>query len=209
MVVLSVDQSFIYGVSADVDMSYSPKSGNGLEFVAAMLVIPNGRSKKIKPFRYANYVADKPEFLDIVNNGMNVFAMFRLVKTLTIMKTHMNKLNWKHGNLFESVKQLKEDLKMAQKEVDGYPYGVVIKANEVSLLEKYIEVVEDEEKLLFQMEKVKWLSKGDKNSRYFHIVVKRRKGMNKVLAYVLSREIARTPKKFTQYAVLTSLNTAY
>ncbi|GJY12531.1 hypothetical protein Tco_0381840 [Tanacetum coccineum] len=126
---------------------------------AAMLVIPNGRSKKIKPFRFANYVVDKPEFLDIVNNYVNGFAMFKLVKKLKNMKTHMNKLNWKHGNLFESAKQLKEDLKMAQKEVDRYPYGAVIKANEVCLLDKYIEAVEDEEKLLFQMAKVEWLSK--------------------------------------------------
>ncbi|GJQ92465.1 retrotransposon protein, putative, ty1-copia subclass [Tanacetum coccineum] len=138
---------------------------------AAMLVIPNGKSKKIKPFRFANYVADKPEFLDIVNNGVNGFAMFRLVKKLKNMKTHMNKLNWKHGNLFESAKQLKEDLKIAQKEVDRYPYGALIKANEVCLLEKYIEAVKDEEKLLFQMAKVEWLSKGDKNSRYFHKVL--------------------------------------
>ncbi|GJS69721.1 hypothetical protein Tco_0702562 [Tanacetum coccineum] len=126
---------------------------------AAMLVIPNGRSKKIKPFRFANYVVDKPEFLDIVNNCVNGFAMFKLVKKLKNMKTHMNKLNWKHGNLFKSAKQLKEDLKMAQKEFDRYPYGAVIKANEVCLLEKYMEAVEDEEKLLFQMAKVEWLSK--------------------------------------------------
>ncbi|GJZ18526.1 hypothetical protein Tco_0554649, partial [Tanacetum coccineum] len=31
-----VDQSFTYGVSADVDTSYSSKSGNGLEFVQVL-----------------------------------------------------------------------------------------------------------------------------------------------------------------------------
>ncbi|GJW94977.1 hypothetical protein Tco_0174649 [Tanacetum coccineum] len=33
VLVLKVNQGFIYGVSADVDMAYSSKSGNGLEFI--------------------------------------------------------------------------------------------------------------------------------------------------------------------------------
>ncbi|GJZ34285.1 hypothetical protein Tco_0580102 [Tanacetum coccineum] len=35
---------------------------------AAMLVIPNGRSKKIKPFRFANYVVDKPEAKQLIED---------------------------------------------------------------------------------------------------------------------------------------------
>ncbi|GKA48876.1 hypothetical protein Tco_0741834 [Tanacetum coccineum] len=33
VVIQNVDQSILYGVSADVDMSYSSKSGNGLDLV--------------------------------------------------------------------------------------------------------------------------------------------------------------------------------
>ena len=35
----------------------------------AVLSIPNGMVRKAKPFRFANYVADKHEFLQTVSNG--------------------------------------------------------------------------------------------------------------------------------------------
>nr|GEY60156.1 hypothetical protein [Tanacetum cinerariifolium] len=56
------------------------------------------------------------------------------------------------------------------------------RTNEVSLLVKYMEVVEDEEKLLYQMARIEWLRKGDKNSRYFHKMIKGRKSMNKMVS---------------------------
>nr|GFA78829.1 RNA-directed DNA polymerase, eukaryota, reverse transcriptase zinc-binding domain protein [Tanacetum cinerariifolium]GFC58597.1 RNA-directed DNA polymerase, eukaryota, reverse transcriptase zinc-binding domain protein [Tanacetum cinerariifolium] len=71
---------------------------------------------------------------------------------------------------------------MAQKEVDRHPHDAMIKANEFYLLDKYIKAVDDQEKLLFQMAKIEWLSKGVKNSRYFDKLVKGRKSMNRVIS---------------------------
>lgn len=116
---------------------------------------------------------------DIEVNGV---AMYRQVKRLKNMKQHLKKLSWKNGNLFENVKKLKEELKIAQLEVDKFPFDPVIKANEANLLDKYIEAVDDEEKLLFQMAKIDWISKGDKNSSYFHKVVMGKKHTNRVMS---------------------------
>ncbi|GJV74424.1 RNA-directed DNA polymerase, eukaryota, reverse transcriptase zinc-binding domain protein [Tanacetum coccineum] len=42
------------------------------------------------------------------------------------------------------------------------------------VLEEYYEVIKDEESLLFQKAKVQWMSKGDRNTTYFHKVLKGR-----------------------------------
>ncbi|GKB10506.1 RNA-directed DNA polymerase, eukaryota, reverse transcriptase zinc-binding domain protein [Tanacetum coccineum] len=63
--------------------------------------------RKSKPFRFANYVADKPEFLQKVNDEwqeeINGFKMFQVVKKLKSMKKEMNKFNWQNGNIFDKV----------------------------------------------------------------------------------------------------------
>ncbi|GKD36245.1 RNA-directed DNA polymerase, eukaryota, reverse transcriptase zinc-binding domain protein [Tanacetum coccineum] len=76
-----------------------------------VLVIPQSCPKKPNSFRFANYTADKPEFINEVTNG------------------------WKY---------------------------------------------KDEEKLLAQNARVDWLNEGDKNSSFFHKVIKGRRSRNRV-----------------------------
>ncbi|GJT79954.1 RNA-directed DNA polymerase, eukaryota, reverse transcriptase zinc-binding domain protein [Tanacetum coccineum] len=75
------------------------------------------------------------------------FKMFQVVKKLKNLKKHLNGLNWKNGNLYKRVADLKEDLKLAQ-------------ANA----------------------KVEWLREGDRNSAFFHKVVKSNKHKNRILS---------------------------
>ena len=52
-----------------------------------------------------NFIADKSEFLNIVQNEWHVQVegcnMFKLVKKLKAMKYHMKQLSWSFGNLQE------------------------------------------------------------------------------------------------------------
>nr|GEY28841.1 hypothetical protein [Tanacetum cinerariifolium] len=50
------------------------------------------------------------------------------------------------------------------------------------ILEKYLEAVKDEEKLLYQKCKIKWLSYGDKNNSFFHKILKGRNQRNRIPA---------------------------
>ncbi|GJV99439.1 RNA-directed DNA polymerase, eukaryota, reverse transcriptase zinc-binding domain protein [Tanacetum coccineum] len=52
---------------------------------------------------------------------------------------------------------------------------------EAKLVKEFYEAEEDEEKFLFQQAKIKWLSNGDKNSNYFHKVLKGRNNRSKIL----------------------------
>ncbi|GKD09951.1 hypothetical protein Tco_1189636 [Tanacetum coccineum] len=90
------------------------------------------------------------------------------------MKYHMKKLNWKHGNLYGRVENWKEKLKDIQKQVDINPHNIVLKTKEASILKEYTTAMQDEEKFLYQQTKINWISDGDKNSKFFHVVIKGR-----------------------------------
>ncbi|GKC42719.1 RNA-directed DNA polymerase, eukaryota, reverse transcriptase zinc-binding domain protein [Tanacetum coccineum] len=84
----------------------------------SIMIFPKGLVKKKKSFRFMNFVADKSEFLDTVNDV------------------------WK---------------------------------KDVACIREYTEVVEDELKLLHQKAKIHWLKEGDRNSAFFHSILKARK----------------------------------
>ncbi|GKC34597.1 RNA-directed DNA polymerase, eukaryota, reverse transcriptase zinc-binding domain protein [Tanacetum coccineum] len=135
----------------------------------AVLVMPNSLVRKPKPFRFANYIADKPDFLHKVKdnwqNDVTGFKMFQVVKKLKRLKKVMNALNWKNGNLFDKVVLLKEKVKELQKRIDGDPHNSSIKEEGVILLKEYKDAVADEGKLLLQKTKLEWLKEGDNKSR--------------------------------------------
>ncbi|GJY92303.1 RNA-directed DNA polymerase, eukaryota, reverse transcriptase zinc-binding domain protein [Tanacetum coccineum] len=142
-----------------------------------VLHIPNSLDKKKKSFRFSNFVADKPDFLEVVKKEWKCdcdgYSMYKLVKKMERMKALLNNIAWKNGNLFQNVKKLEEDLKMAQVEMEANPNCSTTKEKLSQVLHDYNTVIDDEEKLLAQKAKVKWLSEGDKNTKYFHNVIKR------------------------------------
>ncbi|GJR56859.1 RNA-directed DNA polymerase, eukaryota, reverse transcriptase zinc-binding domain protein [Tanacetum coccineum] len=70
--------------------------------------------------------------------------MFKVVKKLRNLKKPLNQLNWKHGNLFDKAKNLKDSLQVAQEDVDKDPFNVEKKKNAIFILEEYTEVSKDE-----------------------------------------------------------------
>ena len=130
----------------------------------AVLGIPNTLMRNHKSFRFPNYIADKKEFMEVVSkeweHNVSGYKMFKLVKKLKNMKKHLNKLAWRNGNLFENVKRLKEELKLAQMNVESDPYNKDFKSKLSKILHDYNEALIDEEKLLAQQAKIQWLSEG-------------------------------------------------
>ncbi|GJR15370.1 RNA-directed DNA polymerase, eukaryota, reverse transcriptase zinc-binding domain protein [Tanacetum coccineum] len=108
--------------------------------------IPHVMVKKNKSFRLVNYITDKVDFREL--------------------------LNWSNGNLFKKAANLKEKLQEVQGKIDKDPTNKELRDEGVEIFKNYIEAAEDEEKLLMQKAKVKWLKEGDKNTAYFHKVLK-------------------------------------
>ncbi|GKF25928.1 RNA-directed DNA polymerase, eukaryota, reverse transcriptase zinc-binding domain protein, partial [Tanacetum coccineum] len=103
-----------------------------------------------------------------------------MVKKLRNLKIHLRKLNWHNGNLFDKVEEYRERMKNIQKNIDKDPYNKDLRDYEVVTLKEYVIAMEDEEKLLFQKSKIKWLSLGDRNNDFFHKTLRGRYQRNKI-----------------------------
>ncbi|GJV17758.1 RNA-directed DNA polymerase, eukaryota, reverse transcriptase zinc-binding domain protein [Tanacetum coccineum] len=123
---------------------------------------PQRYEKKIKHFRFANYIVEKEEFLPAVTKGWNIevqgYKMFQLIKKMKALKSQLNYLNWKNGNLYERVQKCKDDLK------------------------EYNKALKNEETLLSQKAKVDWISKRDSNNQYFHKFLKSKRQASKIVS---------------------------
>ncbi|GJX09286.1 RNA-directed DNA polymerase, eukaryota, reverse transcriptase zinc-binding domain protein [Tanacetum coccineum] len=142
--------------------------------------------KKRKSFRLANYITDKVEFKEVIKENWDTtiqgHAMYKLVKKLKVLKPHLNKLNWKNGNLFQRVNDLKAKLCEIQGRIDKDPTNTMLRTEGVNVLNKFNEAADDEEKLLRQKAKVTWLAEGDKNSAYFHKFLKGRLNRSRIMS---------------------------
>ncbi|GJU01500.1 RNA-directed DNA polymerase, eukaryota, reverse transcriptase zinc-binding domain protein [Tanacetum coccineum] len=101
----------------------------------AVVIIPSSMKMKKKAFKFANFVADKDSFIPwLRRNGRIRLKGFKC-------------FNW-------------ERLKKFQKQIDTDLYNKDLRDYEVVTLREYATTMEDEEKLLFQKSKIKWLSLG-------------------------------------------------
>ncbi|GJZ93434.1 RNA-directed DNA polymerase, eukaryota, reverse transcriptase zinc-binding domain protein [Tanacetum coccineum] len=150
----------------------------------ALLIIKDGRPKMKKAFRFSNFITRKEEFVDIVKKEWDVNIqgnqMFQFVKKLKRLKHPLNNLSWKKGNIFNNVILLKEKLKCCQENVDKNPHDKDMKKISVATLNDYNDAVKDEICLLKQKAKINRMKYGDKNSAYFHRILKSRRNKGRI-----------------------------
>lgn len=152
----------------------------------AVLSLPSNIVRKPKPFRFSNHVVDKPEFIEIVkeewNKGGDSDNPRHIMSKLKRMKYSMKQLSWKKGDVFERDNKLKVELKRIQQLISMKPFDNELGEQVAKTLKEYKEVVDEEEKLLYQKAKVEWLQDGDRNSAFFPKVIKGRMHRNRVVS---------------------------
>ncbi|GKA72537.1 RNA-directed DNA polymerase, eukaryota, reverse transcriptase zinc-binding domain protein [Tanacetum coccineum] len=113
-----------------------------------LLIMSNCSKRKKKFFKFPNYITDKKDFLTIMEKGWNInveeCSMYSLVKKMKALKDY----------------------------IDAYPFNKSLRDRECVLFKNYLDVVSDEEKLLYQKSKIEWHTYGDKNNAFFHKVLK-------------------------------------
>ncbi|GKD09549.1 hypothetical protein Tco_1189234 [Tanacetum coccineum] len=150
----------------------------------AVATFPEGLRKRIRSFRFVNYVADKEEFADCVRkeweNDITGCHMYRVVQKLKRLKKPLNRVNWKNRNLTDKVTSLKKNLTDAQTEMTKDPFNKDLKIQAANLLNENVEASNDELKILQQKAKIKWLREGYQNTAYFYGILKSRKHKGRI-----------------------------
>ncbi|GJX77188.1 hypothetical protein Tco_0323999 [Tanacetum coccineum] len=95
-----------------------------------------------------------------------------LIQKTKALKRKLKQRGWKNRNVFERAEELRKKVKESQKEVDMFPHDERVKEKSCMILKEYHEAIQDENNLLCQKAKVKWLKEGDRNVTYFHKTIK-------------------------------------
>nr|GEV22676.1 RNA-directed DNA polymerase, eukaryota, reverse transcriptase zinc-binding domain protein [Tanacetum cinerariifolium] len=82
----------------------------------------------------------------------------KVVKDLKALKKPLKRLASKDGDLFKNAKALRDRLKEVQAKIDVNPSNKMLREEESNILASYRAAMKDEEQLLFQKAKIKWLS---------------------------------------------------
>ncbi|XP_052622982.1 uncharacterized protein LOC128128155 [Lactuca sativa] len=133
-----------------------------------ILNLPVDKVKWKPSFRFANFISEKEEFLPLVKEVWDIniegFFMFKVTQKLKILKKHCRKLCNKHWGAGKRIQKLRKELECKQQEIDSNPFDCKIREEHANILLDYNVACNDEEKLLAQRAKIKWLQdRGNSN----------------------------------------------
>ncbi|XP_052623754.1 uncharacterized protein LOC128129115 [Lactuca sativa] len=93
----------------------------------------------------------------------------------------------KYWGAGKRIQKLRKDLECKQQDIDNNPFDCKIREEHANILLDFNIACNDEEKLLAQRAKIKWLQDGDNNSKFFHKIVKSR-GISNRIQMVLNED---------------------
>ncbi|XP_076946627.1 uncharacterized protein LOC143618217 [Bidens hawaiensis] len=154
-----------------------------------MMTMPNLKKKWVpRSFKFMNFLTRKDGFREVIKEGWqkqwNGYTMFQVVKKLQDLKAPIRKFSREKGILGKKIDALKTELGKIQEEAEADPSNVDLQQEEQAYIEALKQTLIDEELLLKQRSKIKWLREGDQNSKYFHASVKSRYNRGRINSLV-------------------------
>ncbi|XP_019166699.1 PREDICTED: uncharacterized protein LOC109162453 [Ipomoea nil] len=132
-----------------------------------------------KPFIFLNVWSDHEQFMAVVkgvwSQEIQGNAMFRLKTKLKNLRMELKKWNWEtFGNIFEKVKEQEEKMETVEKGLQNDPSenNLILYKKTQAEMKKALTV---EEKYWQQKAHMQWVVEGEKNTRYFHGMVRERR----------------------------------
>ena len=152
---------------------------------------PDSGHSKLYPFKFFNFWADHPAFLELVKDAWNsdVFStpMYRLTHKLKSVKATLKAFNFhSFAKLSERVVDAKESLNQAQYELLNNPYDPLLVDNEKRCLKAFQDLACAEEGFRKQKSRIEWLKLGDQNTSFFHKAIKARNARNVIKVITLA-----------------------
>ena len=152
---------------------------------------PDSGHSKLYPFKFFNFWAYYPAFLELVKDAWNsdVFGtpMYRLTRKLKSVKAALKAFNFhSFAKLSERVVEAKESLNQAQYELLNNPYDPLLVDNEKRCLKAFQDLACAEEGFPKQKSRIQWLKLGDQNTSFFHKAIKARNARNVIKVITLA-----------------------
>ncbi|KAJ9536672.1 hypothetical protein OSB04_un000145 [Centaurea solstitialis] len=130
-------------------------------------------------FKFDNFLVHDACFLDLVKDGwaghVDGNFMFRVLTKLKRLKGPLRRLRSSYGNLSEKANKLKHELDMIQLAMDLDPSNMDLRSDLEHYRLAYQQACWNDTSAAKQRAKVKWLSDGDANTKYFHQVVREKR----------------------------------
>lgn len=170
-----------------------------------VLIVPEGnlnlfpRSNKKAPFRFMAAWFEHPEFVNMVRSAWSLHS------TLISNFSHVRDcaLNWNKkvfGNIFQKKKRIKARLRgiqMAQERAFSHNLDSL----ERDLKKDLESVLHQEESLWHQKSRVNWITKGDRNPKFFHLSTIVRRKRNKIDKLKIDGEWVEEPSTLSSHII--------
>lgn len=132
----------------------------------------------VRPFKFQAFWTARPDFLEVVHQSWSqpsgLHGMLGFAVKLKRLRFSLKAWNFsKVGNIFDNLHRAEEDLKSKELayQLSGQDADLLA-LNRCQAL--YFRALADEEMFWKQKSKLKWLSEGDHNSKFFHAAVQER-----------------------------------
>ncbi|KAL2246328.1 UNVERIFIED_CONTAM: Retrovirus-related Pol polyprotein from type-2 retrotransposable element R2DM, partial [Sesamum indicum] len=131
---------------------------------------------KPKPFRFFNMWAEYPEFLSTVEQRWNLHR-------LKALKAELKAFNMQHYiHISTRAKEADLALQDAQNQLENNPKKCKASESLGDLKRKAVFLAEAERNFFYQKAKIHYLKEGDRNTKFFHDMVKRNAARNSITA---------------------------
>ncbi|KAL0283047.1 UNVERIFIED_CONTAM: hypothetical protein Sangu_2914300 [Sesamum angustifolium] len=151
--------------------------------IVSILDIP---PSKPKPFRFFNMWANHPDFTATVEHGWNLnvdgTAQYSLCRKLKALKGPLKAFNNLHfSHISVGAKEADLALQDAQLQLESNLENAAIRGSLGELRKKVVFLAEAERQFYYQNAKIHFLKMGDRNTKFFHDMVKRNAAKSSIL----------------------------
>ncbi|XP_056698434.1 uncharacterized protein [Spinacia oleracea] len=138
-----------------------------------------------RPFKFFNYMADHPQFLQAVQKGweknQTTSVMQNVWSKLKAVKVELKALHKKEFSQLETnIEKCIRDLEMAQSISIANPDDSVAQEKEKECVAKLKLFLKVQESAYRQKSRIQWLQLGDSNSKFFFSAMKERYAINSI-----------------------------
>ncbi|KAL6493346.1 hypothetical protein OROGR_033105 [Orobanche gracilis] len=165
----------------------------------------SGGAKQASSFRFQNMWTKHHKFLEVVRESWQIpipfSGLLKLSKKLQRLKLTLK--DWNNcvfGNIFDKVAEARDRVVAAEAIFDGDP-SLVNKNNLRSLNDNLIDILTMEEMFWKQKTNMKWILEGERNSKFFHDLIKKKRKTNFIHSMVEDGTVLTEPAAIAGSAV--------